>query len=137
MKKGIMIMMAFTLFLTLGFGQAVDAKPRGSLKSPKQSFTQTPSKSDSGAAQTNTGTKTTTGGATAPKTSGFGGSFMKGMLFGGLAGLLFGSMFGTGFFGQMMGLLINVIAILAVIMIIRAIYVYFRNKRTPDTRRPY
>lgn len=138
MKKGILISMALTLFFVLGFGQAVDAKPRGSLKSPKQSYTQTPSKVDSGSTQTGTGTKTTTGAGAATATkSGFGGSFMKGMLFGGIAGLLFGSMFGTGFLGQMMGLLINVIAIVVVIMIIRAIYVYFRNKRNVNPRRPY
>ncbi|RCW51003.1 hypothetical protein [Paenibacillus prosopidis] len=138
MKKGFMVMMALALFFTLGFGQYADAKPRGGMKSPKQSFTQTPKKTDN-VSQTNTGTKAgTTTGTTKP---GFfsGGGLMKGLMIGGLAGLLFGSMFsGLGAFGNILGLMINLLAIFAIIMLIRVAFVYLRSKRNPpDARRPY
>lgn len=138
MKKGFMVMMALALFFTLGFGQYADAKPRGGMKSPKQSFTQTPKKTDN-VSQTNSGTKAgTTTGTTKP---GFfsGGGLMKGLMIGGLAGLLFGSMFsGLGAFGNILGLMINLLAIFAIIMLIRVAFVYLRSKRNPpDTRRPY
>lgn len=138
MKKGFMVVLALALFFTLGFGQYADAKPRGGFKSPKQSYTQTPKKSDN-VSQTNPGTKTgTTAGTTKP---GFfsGGSLMKGLMIGGLAGLMFGSLFsGMGAFGNILGLLINLIAIFAVIMLIRVAFAYLRSKRNPpDQRRPY
>jgi predicted lipid-binding transport protein (Tim44 family) len=112
------------------------------MKSPKQSFTQTPKKTDN-VNQTSTGTKTgtTTGATTATKKPGFfsGGSLMKGLMIGGLAGLLFGSMFsGLGAFGEILGLMINLLAIFAIIMLIRVAFVYLRSKRNPpDARRPY
>lgn len=138
MKKGILIMMALTLFLSLGFGQYADAKSRGGKKSPKQSFTQNPKTSDK-ATQTNPGKKADS--ATATKKPGFfsGGSLMKGLFIGGIAGLLFGSLFaGWGVLGSILGLMINMLAIFAVIMLIRTAYVYFKNKRNrPDQRRPY
>jgi predicted lipid-binding transport protein (Tim44 family) len=142
MKKGFLVMTALALFFTLGFGQYADAKPRGGMKSPKQSFTQTPKKTDN-VNQTSTGTKTgtTTGATTATKKPGFfsGGSLMKGLMIGGLAGLLFGSMFsGLGAFGEILGLMINLLAIFAIIMLIRVAFVYLRSKRNPpDARRPY
>lgn len=139
MKKGLLLTIAFALFFTLGFGQYADAKPRGGggIKSPKQSIT-TPKKSD-GATQSNPGTKAPAkAGATKP---GFfsGGSLMKGLMVGGLAGLLFGSMFsGLGAFGNILGFMINMLAIFAIIMIIRVAFVYLRSKRNPpDQRRPY
>ncbi|KRE25030.1 hypothetical protein [Paenibacillus sp. Soil522] len=138
MKKGFMVVLALALFFTLGFGQYADAKPRGGLKSPKQSYTQTPKKSDN-VSQTNPGTKTgATTGTTKPGFFG-GGSLMKGLMIGGLAGLMFGSLFsGLGAFGNILGLMINLLAIFAVIMLIRVAFVYLRSKRNPpDQRRPY
>lgn len=139
MKKGLLVMMALTLFLSLGFGQVAEAK-RGGMKSPKQSFTQTPKKTEN-VNQSNPGS--TAGGAAtgaAAKSGGmFGGSgFMKGMMLGGLAGMLFGGMFGgMGAFGEILGLMINLLAIFAIIMLIRVAFVYLRNKKkeTPDQRR--
>jgi predicted lipid-binding transport protein (Tim44 family) len=138
MKKGFMVMLALTLFITLGFGQYADAKPRGGMKSPKQSVTQNPKKSDN-VSQTNPGKKAgTTTGTTKP---GFfsGGSLMKGLMIGGLAGLMFGGLFaGMGAFGNILGLMINLMAIFAIIMLIRVAFVYLRSKRNPpDQRRPY
>lgn len=138
MKKGFMVVLALALFFTLGFGQYADAKPRGGIKSPKQSYTQNPKKSDN-VSQTNPGTKT--GAATGTTKPGFfgGGSLMKGLMIGGLAGLMFGSLFsGLGAFGNILGLMINLLAIFAVIMLIRVAFVYLRSKRNPpDQRRPY
>jgi predicted lipid-binding transport protein (Tim44 family) len=139
MKKGFMVMLALALFFTLGFGQYADAKPRGGgIKSPKQSVTQNPKKSEN-VNQSNPGTKAgTTAGKTKP---GFfsGGGLMKGMMIGGLAGLMFGSMFaGMGAFGNILGFMINLLAIFAIIMLIRVAFVYLRSKRNPpDQRRPY
>ena len=144
MKKGFLVMLALTLFLSLGFGQTADAAKRGGFKSPKQSVTD--SKKTDNVTQTNPGTKTGTGtGATtgAAKTGGlFGGSsLMKGLMIGGLAGLLFGGMFANmGAMGEIFGLMINLLAIFAIIMLIRVAFVYLKSKKnnnTPDNRRPY
>lgn len=138
MKKGFMVFMAVALFFTIGFSQYADAKPRGGgIKSPKQSYTQTPKKDN--ASQSNSGTKAGTTAGT-KKTGGFsGGGLMKGLMIGGLAGLMFGSLFsGLGAFGNFLGLMVNLLAIFAVIMLIRVAFVYLRSKRNPpDQRRPY
>ncbi|MHA6483986.1 hypothetical protein ACX1C1_19010 [Paenibacillus sp. strain BS8-2] len=140
MKKGMLVMIALTLLFTFGFGQVADAK-RG-IKSPKQSVTQ-PNKTDN-ASQTNPGTKTGAAAGTAgtaAKGGLFGGSgLMKGLMIGGLAGMLFGGMFGSmGAFGEIFGLMINLLAIFAIIMLIRVAFVYLKSKKKndPDPRRPY
>lgn len=142
MKKGFLVMLALTLFLSLGFGQVADAAKRGGFKSPKQSVTD--SKRTDNVTQTNPGTKTGAGAATgAAKKPLYGGSsLMKGLMIGGLAGLLFGGMFANmGFMGEIFGLMINLLAIFAIIMLIRVAFVYLKSKKnqnnTPDSRRPY
>ncbi|TCP29307.1 hypothetical protein EV207_111111 [Scopulibacillus darangshiensis] len=58
------------------------------------------------------------------------GGLMKGLLYGGLAGLLFGSLLGNlGGLGSILGLMVNIFAIIAVISIIRMIFTSFRKKR--------
>ncbi|MDN3956872.1 hypothetical protein [Sporolactobacillus laevolacticus] len=58
-----------------------------------------------------------------------GGSFMRGMIFGGLSGLLFGSLLSHfGGFGMMAGFLINIIAILVVLALIRYLITSFTNR---------
>ncbi|NMD72517.1 hypothetical protein HHO41_19800 [Bacillus sp. DNRA2] len=55
---------------------------------------------------------------------------MKGLMLGGLAGLLFGGLFGgMGFFGSILGLLVNVFAIIILFNIIRKIYVMIKDKK--------
>lgn len=142
MKKGLLITMALALFLSFGFGQVADAAKRGGFKSPKQGYTQTPKKQTDNVSQTNPGTKTGTGAGTTARTGGlFGGSsLMKGLMIGGLAGMLFGGMFGNmGAFGEILGLMVNLLAIFAIIMLIRVAFVYLRSKKnnTPNERRPY
>src|SRR5690606_32516235 len=124
-----------------------DAKPRFS--SGKRSFTTTPKKAQDSVVRSDGGTGGQTGaatgaatasrtgaGTTATKGTLTGGSFLKGLMVGGLAGLLFGSMLGTGFFGQMFGLLINVLAIVALFMLARAVYDWLRNRRQPEPPHP-
>ena len=61
------------------------------------------------------------------------GGLMKGLMLGGLAGLLFGSLFANmGVLGSILGFLINVIAIVAIIVIIRKIFVYFKDKKKKE-----
>ncbi|MBB3110398.1 putative lipid-binding transport protein (Tim44 family) [Paenibacillus phyllosphaerae] len=134
MKKGLLLMMAFTLIFAI-FATTADAKPRGAIKSPKQSYTQTPKKSTDNVQQSNTGTKAGTTSTAATTKRGFfsGGGLMKGLMIGGIAGLLFGSMFaGMGFLGNIIGLMLNVFAIVILIMAIRGIYMYFKNRRKPQ-----
>lgn len=138
MKKGIMVVMALALVFTLGFGQYADAKPRRGFKSPRQGFTQNPKKPDN-VNQTNPGTRAgTPAGTTRPGFFG-GGNLMRGLMLGGLAGLLFGGLFsGMGAFGNILGLMINLLAIFSVIMLIRVAFAYLRSKRNPpDQRRPH
>ena len=144
MKKMLLLVMAFTFFLAFSVPDEADARRGGGFKSPKQSVTKTPqktdntAKSDSGATTRNTSSTTGAGAAAKP---GFfsGGSLMKGLMIGGLAGMLFGGMFGgMGFFGEMMGLIVNVLAIFLLIVAVRGIIHYFRNRRKlDDNRRPY
>ena len=138
MKKGFITMLVLTVFLTLslGFGDTADAKRGGGFKSNKQSFTQkSDTKQQSGSStSTSSGTKSSTGSAATTKSGGlFGGSsLMKGMMIGGLAGMLFGGMFANmGGFGEIIGLLINIAAIFAIFMIIRAAWTYVRNNKKP------
>lgn len=59
------------------------------------------------------------------------GGLMKGLMVGGLAGLLFGSLFANmGILGSLLGLLVNVFAIVAVIAVVRMVYVHFKKKKT-------
>lgn len=139
-------MLVFAVVMTLSFGfnaDSADAKRGGGFKSNKQSYTQ---KNDS-ATQSNSGStsntnKATTGtGTTSTTKSGglfSGGSFLKGMAIGGLAGLLFGGMFsGMGAFGEILGFMINLLAIFAVIMVIRAAWTYVRNNKRPANATGY
>lgn len=66
------------------------------------------------------------------------GGFMKGLMVGGLAGLLFGSLFGNmGFLGSILGLLVNVFAIIVLISLIRGIFTYFKNKKKKEDVNPW
>ena len=70
-----------------------------------------------------------TAGKTAKKPGGMGGGLMKGLLVGGLAGLLFGSLFANmGMLGSIMGLIINVLAIVFIIYMVRKIFAIFKKK---------
>jgi len=141
MWKKLMIVMSVFAFsfavsaAPIGTG-AADAKPR-SFSSGKKSFSQTPKKSQdnvSNSSTTNKSNATTTAGT---QQRGFfsGGSFLKGMMIGGLAGILFGTMFGTGFFANMIGLIVNLLALFVLFIVFRAAYDRFKRWRQQNQNR--
>lgn len=111
----------------LGFG-ADHVEAKKSYNSGKKSFNNnvTPNKSDSNLNSSKTSGTTNKSTSTTSR----GGGFMSGLMFGGLAGLLFGSMFdGLGAFGAILGLMVNVLAIVALIGIVMAAFTYIQNSR--------
>ncbi|WP_338786812.1 hypothetical protein [Metabacillus sp. FJAT-53654] len=61
------------------------------------------------------------------------GGIMKGLFLGGLAGLLLGGLLSSlGVLGSIIGLFINVLAIIAVIFIIRKLFTLFKKKRKSE-----
>jgi predicted lipid-binding transport protein (Tim44 family) len=134
------------LCLSLAFGVTATVLPiqteaatfAKAYKSPKGSYKAPATKSNSGVNKTTPDSNTKapgTAASTTPKRSFFGGGFARGLFLGGLAGMMFGGLFGNmGFMGQMLGLFVNVIAIVAVIMAIRWIISYFRKRRYSSRR---
>jgi len=158
MKKFLLLFTALTIAFSFGLSDLAEAK-RGGLgggyKSPKRTFQQqqTPdkpadniSKADTGrtnAPAVNSSSRGTTAGTSATTANrGFfsGGSLIQGLMIGGLAGLLFGSLLaGLGELGDLIGLMINLLAIYVLFVAIRGIVRYYReNKnRKPDPHHPY
>jgi len=133
-KKITALIMAFTLVFAVASVQTVDAK---GYKAPAKSYNPGAGKSGVTNGPASTTTKTPAAG-TAAKTGGFfsGGSFLKGMMIGGLAGMLFGGMFGgMGFFGNILGLMVNLLAIFVVIVLIMKVVELFRKRRKPEEKR--
>lgn len=65
-----------------------------------------------------------------------GGGLMRGLMFGGLAGLLFGGLLANlGMLGSILGLLINGLAIAALIFIVMKIYSLFQRKKKEQEER--
>lgn len=134
------------LCLSLAFGVTATVLPvqteaasyAKAYRSPKGSYKAPAPKSNTGVNKTTPDSNTKapgTAASTTPKRSFFGGGFARGLFLGGLAGLMFGGLFGNmGFLGQMLGLFVNVFAILAVIMAVRSLISYFRRKRYSDMR---
>lgn len=137
MKRVMMIVMVFTLFFAVTAPDFADAR-RGGFKSGTRSFTTTPKKSTTDNVRKNdssTGTKAGATGVNANRGFFSGGGFMKGMMLGGIAGLLFGGMFaGMGAFGNILGLLINLFAIYAVVMLVMNFFRRRRERRIIEER---
>lgn len=130
MKKWMLVLMACFVVVAFSAPQYADAKPKSSFKSGNKSYSPTkPADNVTKTDPAKTSTNPTTP-ATASKPGFFsGGGFMKGLMIGGLAGMLFGGLFGgMGFLGNILGLLVNIVAIFALIMVIRFVYVYFRDR---------
>ncbi|MCZ8513073.1 hypothetical protein O9H85_11695 [Paenibacillus filicis] len=140
-KKLSLILMACTIALSFTAGGVADAK--GSYKSSKKSYspsttTQTP---NGGMNKTEPAAAKSPASSTNPAPTqqrGFfsGGGLMKGLMIGGLAGLLFGGLFGgMGFMGHLLGMLVNVFALVILFAVIRKIFVYFRDRKKfkPDS----
>ncbi len=130
MKKLIMLLIALVLVIApngLDYNQ-VDAK---GYKSGKKSFNSntTTNQPDSTVNATTPNKSTTPVKNASASTIGKGG-FMKGLLYGGLAGLLFGSLFANlGILGAMLGFLINLLAVVALVVLIRKTYNHFKHQR--------
>ena len=145
--KALLVLTVFTVFFVTVADEA-DAR-RGRFVAPKKSYTEQPKKAQDNVSnidRTNSGTASgTKAGANPTGTAGTqrgffgGGSFMKGLMIGGLAGLLFGGLFANmGFMGELLGLMINVLAIYFLFVLVRSAYRYFRDRRPPrESRRPY
>jgi len=138
-KKALLLFSLFALVAAVAAPLLGDADARArSFRSPSKSFTKTPAKSQSSVNNGSTTSKSSaTGSAATTANRGFfsGGSFLKGMMIGGLAGMLFGGVFGgMGFMGNILGFMINLIAIFALFAIVRAVLDAFRRKR--ESQRP-
>jgi predicted lipid-binding transport protein (Tim44 family) len=148
MKKVLLIVMALTVVFSLTLAPTVDAAKRGGFgggyKSPKKSYSPTPTKPADNVNKVEPGKTTTTPGVAKPGTTnpnrGFftGGGLMRGLMIGGIAGLLFGTMFANlGAFGDFLGLLVNVLAIYILFIAIRGIYRYMKNQNKPNPNDSY
>jgi predicted lipid-binding transport protein (Tim44 family) len=138
MKKWFIVLMSCVVVFAFSAG-AAEAKPR-SYKAPSGSFKTTPTKPNSSVSKTDSvnSSKTNATTGTAATGGGFfsGGGFMKGMLVGGLAGMLFGGMFGgLGALGNILGLLVNVMAIFFAFILIRSLINYWLQKRRENQGR--
>jgi predicted lipid-binding transport protein (Tim44 family) len=137
LKKLMMVVMALTLLFAFTAHGSVDAK---GYRSGVKTHTTIPNKSTTTDHTTKPNSGSTTGSTSSAGTTanrGFfsGGSFMKGLMIGGLSGLLFGSLFsGMGGFGNLLGLVINILAIYIVIRIVASLFRYFSRPRKPDPR---
>ncbi|QQE74333.1 hypothetical protein KDJ56_21285 [Brevibacillus composti] len=144
MKKLLMLLMAFALVFAPG-GLDVDHADAKGYKSGKKSIAPTkttPNKADSNVnATTNTNTNSTNATTPMKNTSTAApskGGFMKGLLVGGLAGLLFGSLFGDlGMLGSILGFMINVLALVVLFVVIRKVYLLFKNQRKKQELDPW
>ncbi|MBP1990348.1 hypothetical protein [Paenibacillus eucommiae] len=138
MKKLLLVLMSCLVFFALTSPASVEAKRSGGYKSPTGSFKQQPKTSNStNLTKKDTNTSSTTGTASTANRGFFsGGGLMKGLLIGGIAGMLFGGLFGgMGFLGNVLGFMVNMLAIFVLIMVIRRIVIYFKDRRKPDHRR--
>ncbi|MCM3698569.1 hypothetical protein [Paenibacillus macerans] len=138
MKKLMLIAMAFTLFFAFTTPDLADAK-RGGFKSGPRTYNPAPNKPATGDYQRTDGATSNKNGGTVGSTTGrgffSGGGFMRGLMVGGLAGLLFGGLFGNmGFFGNLLGLAVNLLAIYVIIA--AAVALYRRFKRQPRQEHP-
>lgn len=145
LKKVLASLLALTLVLApagnIIFDQATNHVSAKSYKSGKKSFNINKSKVQNNDKKSDTvsnssKTKDTATKSTATKSSS--GGLMKGLLFGGLAGLLLGGLLGNlGVFGAILGLMVNVIAVIAVIVIIRKIVVTIKNRRKEQAEKQW
>jgi len=137
LKRLSIIMMACVIAFSFSAVGAVDVADAKGYRSSKKSYspssnnntTQTPNngvnKADPAASKT-----PATNPTQATKPGFFSGGLMKGLLIGGIAGMLFGGLFGNmGMLGNILGFLINMLAIFAVVALAIKLFHYFREKR--------
>ena len=136
MRKWIMVVMAFFLIFAVTAPSMVDAKRGGSFRSGVKNYNPAPKKTENknqvNRSDSSNNSKST-GAATTQKRGFFsGGSLMKGLMIGGLAGLLFGSMFGNlGFFGELLGLMVNLMALFLLVSLVLLVVRKIKERRNP------
>ncbi|GAB7056053.1 hypothetical protein JCM16163A_28000 [Paenibacillus sp. YK5] len=135
-KKLSMILLASVValsFTTVTLPDQADAKR--SYSSSKKSFspssgstTQTPNNNINRNQSTTSNQQA--GTAATQKPGFFGGGLMKGLMIGGLAGMLFGGLFGgMGFLGEMLGMIVNLLAIAALVLIVFRLIAFFKDRK--------
>lgn len=137
MKKVMLIVMTFTVLFTFVAPDFADAK-RGGFKSGPRSYNPAPKKPAQNENQNMTGNRAGANTANTTANRGFfsGGSLMRGLIVGGLAGMLFGSLFANmGFFGNLLGLAVNLLAIYLLIIAAMALYRRFKKQPSHDDYR--
>lgn len=125
-------MVAFS-FITVTMPDQADAKR--SYSSTKKSFS--PSSGSTNQPRNNninrnqsTTSNTPASTAAAQKPGFFSGGLMKGLMIGGLAGMLFGGLFGgMGFLGEMLGMMVNLLAVAALVLIVFRLIAFFRDRK--------
>ncbi|MNM40796.1 hypothetical protein D3C81_516010 [compost metagenome] len=139
-KSAMLIVMAFTLFFGAAAPDYADARRSGGgFKSGVQGYKSTPNKSTQSSTYKSDSTKSSSYSGTSATTAkrGFfsGGSFFKGMMIGGLAGMLFGGLFGgMGFFGNILGFAVNMLAIYLVVMLVLSLFRRRNERRRYEER---
>ncbi len=135
-KKLMLILMAFSLvFAVTAAPVIVDAKRGGGgakYQSPRKGVTDTPRTDNATRVDQNRpATGVSPAQPAAPARGGFfGGGFGRALLIGGAAGLLFGGLLGNlGALGSILGLLVNVLAVVLLFVLIRRLFVYFAERR--------
>ncbi|MGZ9584122.1 hypothetical protein [Paenibacillus marinisediminis] len=138
MRKFLSVFLAIALVFSVTAPTSVDAAKRGGYSSGVKKYNSTPNKSSNMNKSsnhnnsTNSSTKkpnnTTTATTKKPST---GKSFMKGMMVGGLAGMLFGGLGSMGIIGSIIGLMINMLAIAALVMVVMVLFRKIRNRKKP------
>lgn len=145
MKKIFAAAIAVLILFTFTLPGEADAR-RGGFKSSRGSFqSTTPNKakqdnnaavnrSSSNSDSARSGTAATS--ANANRGGLAGGGFMKGLMVGGLAGLLFGGLFSSlGAFGDLLGLMVNLLAIYILFSIGRHLYMAYRERKKQQENR--
>lgn len=115
----------------------VDAKGRGSFRSGVKKYKPNPNKfnSSNSANRANRSNDTKTSNTMTTQKRGFfgDGSLMRGLMIGGIAGLLFGGLSNLGFFGNILGVMINVFTLLLLISLVIFIIQKLKNRRKSST----
>ncbi|WP_018752761.1 hypothetical protein [Paenibacillus sanguinis] len=137
MKRVMLVVMAFTVFFTFVAPDFADAR-RGGFKSGPRSYNPAPKKPAQNENHNMTGNRAGANTANTTANRGFfsGGGLMRGLVVGGLAGMLFGSLFANmGFFGNLLGLAVNLLAIYLLIIAAMALYRRFKKPSQDDYHR--
>lgn len=137
MKKLVAALFAMTLLFSsvgtfLPFDDSMTAEAKG-YKSGKKGFNKSNNNTNTNIQKKDQNTTTKNQSPAAKNTANKSGGLMKGLMMGGLAGLLFGSLFGgMGFLGSILGLLVNVGAILLVVFLAAKIWSMVTKKKRDE-----